>query len=151
MRPCVLEALLLPQPSPPIPAKAHPPAQIPPSFRPILDFLALRRLTSPCTPLQLPQPCLPRPAEQLHQDWRNIRHIAETPHTWLWYDGLSHNTFVWFLFRFLPHTKHYPICFLDVLLDCINVQSITVQNQMPAYLAADWSQHSNIQRDCLCQ
>ena len=73
--------LLLPQPSPPIPAKAHPPAQIPPSFRPILDILALQRLTSPCTPLLLPQPCLPGPAgattpgPEKHQTYRR-----DTPH-----------------------------------------------------------------------
>ena len=73
--------LLLPQPSPPIPAKAHPPAQIPPSFRPILDFLALQRLTSPYTPLLLPQPCLPGPAgattpgPEKHQTYRR-----DTPH-----------------------------------------------------------------------
>ena len=107
--------LLLPQPSPPIPAKAHTPAQIPHSFRAILDFLALQRLTSPYTPL-LGGSCCPSLdflalQGQLHQDPRNIRHIAGTPHTLLWYDGLNHNTFVLFIFRFLPHTKHYPTCF----------------------------------------
>ena len=90
--------LLLPQPSPPIPAKAHPPAQIPPSFRPILDFLALQRLTSPYTPLLLPQPCLPGPAgattpgPEKHQTYRR-----DTPHlTVIWWSESRYFSLVYF-------------------------------------------------------